>query len=172
MATVRQYDGDNAIERWRHCDDTTATVRYDYRIVAPQSTTQNVTHELYKLQTEGSILKIMMTTLQETCPLCAVCKQQPIPAFMATLTARSLLCAENAPLIFDRERLDTRNDYDVRHGVFRAPVKEVVDRVISCTPVYSWLISIRISMRNHNITIIQVYASKSDYEFEEIGTVY
>ncbi|KAH3779810.1 hypothetical protein DPMN_157616 [Dreissena polymorpha] len=25
MATVRQYDGDNAIERWRHCDDTTAT---------------------------------------------------------------------------------------------------------------------------------------------------
>ncbi|KAH3722072.1 hypothetical protein DPMN_065022, partial [Dreissena polymorpha] len=35
MATVRQYDGDNAIERWRHCDDTTATVRYDYRIVAP-----------------------------------------------------------------------------------------------------------------------------------------
>ncbi|KAH3815513.1 hypothetical protein DPMN_144040, partial [Dreissena polymorpha] len=37
MATVRQYDGDNAIERWRHCDDTTATVRYDYRIVAPAS---------------------------------------------------------------------------------------------------------------------------------------
>ncbi|KAH3850017.1 hypothetical protein DPMN_092422, partial [Dreissena polymorpha] len=37
MATVRQYDGDNAIERWRHCDDTTATVRYDYRIVAPRS---------------------------------------------------------------------------------------------------------------------------------------
>ncbi|KAH3816051.1 hypothetical protein DPMN_144593 [Dreissena polymorpha] len=36
MATVRQYDGDNAIERWRHCDDTTATVRYDYRIVAPK----------------------------------------------------------------------------------------------------------------------------------------
>ncbi|KAH3726295.1 hypothetical protein DPMN_052153 [Dreissena polymorpha] len=36
MATVRQYDGDNAIERWRHCDDTTATVRYDYRIVAPR----------------------------------------------------------------------------------------------------------------------------------------
>ncbi|KAH3710898.1 hypothetical protein DPMN_070394, partial [Dreissena polymorpha] len=36
MATVRQYDGDNAIERWRHCDDTTAKVRYDYRIVAPQ----------------------------------------------------------------------------------------------------------------------------------------
>ncbi|KAH3724490.1 hypothetical protein DPMN_050307 [Dreissena polymorpha] len=37
MATVRQYDGDNAIERWRHCDDTKATVRYDYRIVAPIS---------------------------------------------------------------------------------------------------------------------------------------
>ncbi|KAH3875057.1 hypothetical protein DPMN_038317 [Dreissena polymorpha] len=34
MATVRQYDGDNAIERWRHCYDTTAKVRYDYRIVA------------------------------------------------------------------------------------------------------------------------------------------
>ncbi|KAH3889077.1 hypothetical protein DPMN_013125 [Dreissena polymorpha] len=37
MATVRQYDGDNAIERWPHCDDTTATVRYDYRIVAPSA---------------------------------------------------------------------------------------------------------------------------------------
>ncbi|KAH3876025.1 hypothetical protein DPMN_039305 [Dreissena polymorpha] len=36
MATVRHYDGDNAIEGWRHCDDTTATVRYDYRIVAPE----------------------------------------------------------------------------------------------------------------------------------------
>ncbi|KAH3702762.1 hypothetical protein DPMN_077788 [Dreissena polymorpha] len=29
MATVRQYDGDNAIERWRHCDDTTATYLKD-----------------------------------------------------------------------------------------------------------------------------------------------
>ncbi|KAH3771306.1 hypothetical protein DPMN_172620 [Dreissena polymorpha] len=47
MATVRQYDGDNAIERWRHCDDTTATVRYDYRIVAPLSVLQL---ELYVIQ--------------------------------------------------------------------------------------------------------------------------
>ncbi|KAH3857746.1 hypothetical protein DPMN_100360, partial [Dreissena polymorpha] len=45
MATVRQYDGDNAIERWRHCDDTTATVRYDYRIVAPW---ENLTLSLTK----------------------------------------------------------------------------------------------------------------------------
>ncbi|KAH3736091.1 hypothetical protein DPMN_042651 [Dreissena polymorpha] len=37
MATERQYDGDNAIERCRYCDDTTATVRYDYRIVAPEN---------------------------------------------------------------------------------------------------------------------------------------
>ncbi|KAH3857104.1 hypothetical protein DPMN_099703 [Dreissena polymorpha] len=43
MATVRQYDGDNAIERWRHCDDTTATVRYDYRIVAPDASHKNQT---------------------------------------------------------------------------------------------------------------------------------
>ncbi|KAH3691148.1 hypothetical protein DPMN_191289 [Dreissena polymorpha] len=42
MATVRQYDGDNAIERWRHCDDTTATVRYDYRIVAPKQDQREV----------------------------------------------------------------------------------------------------------------------------------
>ncbi|KAH3696498.1 hypothetical protein DPMN_083963 [Dreissena polymorpha] len=34
MTTVRQDDGDNAIVRWRECDDTMATERYDYRIVA------------------------------------------------------------------------------------------------------------------------------------------
>ncbi|KAH3871598.1 hypothetical protein DPMN_034805 [Dreissena polymorpha] len=34
MTTVRQYDGDNAIVRWRQCDETMAKVRFDYRIVA------------------------------------------------------------------------------------------------------------------------------------------
>ena len=32
--TTQQYEGDTAIARWRQCDDTMATVRYDYhRIV-------------------------------------------------------------------------------------------------------------------------------------------
>ncbi|KAH3856519.1 hypothetical protein DPMN_099109 [Dreissena polymorpha] len=39
MTRMRQYDDDSATNtmartRWRECDDTMATVRYDYRIVA------------------------------------------------------------------------------------------------------------------------------------------
>ncbi|KAH3697890.1 hypothetical protein DPMN_085402, partial [Dreissena polymorpha] len=52
----------------------------------------------------------------------AVPRQQPMPAFMATLTSTNLPYAVNAPLIFDRELLATRNAYDIRHGIFRAPV--------------------------------------------------
>jgi exonuclease III len=59
-----------------------------------------------------------------------------------------------------------------RHGVAFIVRKEVVNSVISCTPVSSRLISIRISARPHNITIIQVYAPTSDYEDEEIEKFY
>ncbi|KAH3736235.1 hypothetical protein DPMN_042798 [Dreissena polymorpha] len=34
MTRMRQYDDDTATIRWRECDYTMATVRYDYRIVA------------------------------------------------------------------------------------------------------------------------------------------
>ena len=46
--------------------------------------------------------------------------------------------------------------------------KEVVGRFISCTPISSRLISIRISARPHNITVIQIYAPTSDHEDEEV----
>ncbi|KAH3880087.1 hypothetical protein DPMN_003999 [Dreissena polymorpha] len=78
MATVRQYDGDNAIERWRHCDDTTATVRYDYRIVAPiiaEATVGNGFHGdiglddlLFTQSTCSLYLSMANTQSTATCP--------------------------------------------------------------------------------------------------------
>ncbi|PVD33204.1 hypothetical protein C0Q70_04455 [Pomacea canaliculata] len=50
--------------------------------------------------------------------------------------------------------------------------KEVAGTVISCTPVSSRLISIRISARPHNLTIIQVYAPTSEHEDEEVEEFY
>ena len=50
--------------------------------------------------------------------------------------------------------------------------KEVVDSIISCTPISSRLIAIRISVRLHNITVIQVYAPTSDLEDEEVEPFY
>ena len=42
--------------------------------------------------------------------------------------------------------------------------KETVPCIISCKPISSSLISIRVSAKPHNITIIQVYAPTSDYD--------
>ena len=50
--------------------------------------------------------------------------------------------------------------------------KEVVGTIISCTPMYSRLISIWISERPYNIRVIQVYASTSDHEDEEVEEFY
>ncbi|KAH3735259.1 hypothetical protein DPMN_041723 [Dreissena polymorpha] len=41
---------------------------------------------------------------------------------MATLTTEYHVCAPDAPIIFDRKLLDTRMSYDIRHGIFCAPV--------------------------------------------------
>ncbi|KAH3698911.1 hypothetical protein DPMN_073856 [Dreissena polymorpha] len=83
---------------------------------------QEVTHELFKLQTEVAILKDMVANLQESCPSCAVSTRQPAPAFSAILTSESITCSTDAPIVFNKELLDTRMAYDVRHGTFRAPV--------------------------------------------------
>ncbi|MGL4418375.1 MAG: reverse transcriptase domain-containing protein [Plesiomonas shigelloides] len=58
------------------------------------------------------------------------------------------------------------------HGVAFIVRKEVVGTVISCTPVSSRLISIRISARPQNLTIIQVYAPTADHDDEEIEEFY
>ncbi|KAH3737691.1 hypothetical protein DPMN_044284 [Dreissena polymorpha] len=47
--------------------------------------------------------------------------KQSSPAFMASLSM-FVTCTVDAPLVFDREQLDTRQAYDTRHGLFRAPV--------------------------------------------------
>lgn len=63
---------------------------------------------------------------------------------------------------------------EIKHerGVAFIVRKEVAGTVISCTPVSSRLISIRISARPHNITIIQVYAPTSEHEDEEVEEFY
>ena len=50
--------------------------------------------------------------------------------------------------------------------------KEVVGSISSCTPTSCRLISIRISVRPHNITVIQVYAPTSDHEDEDVEQFY
>ena len=59
-----------------------------------------------------------------------------------------------------------------QYGVAFIVRKEVTASVISCTPISSRLISIRISAKPHNMTIIQVYAPTSDHEDEEIEEFY
>ena len=49
---------------------------------------------------------------------------------------------------------------------------EVVGSIINCTPISSRLISIRISARPYNITVIQFYAPTSDHENEEVERLY
>ena len=51
-----------------------------------------------------------------------------------------------------------------QYGVAFIIWKEVVGSIISCIPISSRLISIRISARPYNITVIQVHAPTSDYE--------
>ena len=50
--------------------------------------------------------------------------------------------------------------------------KKIVGSISSCTPISSRLISIRISARPHNITVIQFYAPTSDHENEEVERLY
>ena len=51
--------------------------------------------------------------------------------------------------------------------------KEVVGSMISCTPISSRLISIRISARLPNITVIQVHTPTSDHEqfYEQLDRI-
>ena len=46
--------------------------------------------------------------------------------------------------------------------------KDIVNTVIGCRPVSSWLITIRLRAIPFNITIVQAYAPTSDYDDNEI----
>ena len=59
-----------------------------------------------------------------------------------------------------------------QYGVGFIVRKEVVKSVISCSPITSRLISIRICAKPHNLMIIQVYAPTSDHDDEEVETFY
>ena len=51
--------------------------------------------------------------------------------------------------------------------------KEVLDSIVSCTPISRRLISIRISVRPYNTTVIQVHAPTSDHEqfYEQLDSI-
>ena len=50
--------------------------------------------------------------------------------------------------------------------------REITGYILSCTPVSSRIISIRVSARPKNVTIIQVYAPTTDHEDHEIEEFY
>jgi len=59
-----------------------------------------------------------------------------------------------------------------QHGVAFIVRKEVVRCFISCTPASSRIISIQVSAKPKNITIIQIYAPSSDHADEEVEEFY
>ena len=59
-----------------------------------------------------------------------------------------------------------------QHGVAFIVKKEAVGTIMSCTPISSRLISIRISAKPHNITAIQVYAPTTNHDDEEVEEFY
>ena len=60
-----------------------------------------------------------------------------------------------------------------QYGITFIVQKKVVDSIVSCTPISSRLISIRISVRPYNITVIQVHAPASDHEqfYEQLDSI-
>ena len=64
------------------------------------------------------------------------------------------------------------DDTKHQHGVGFIVNKKVKDCVLSCTPFSSRLITIRVSAKPMNITIIQVYAPTSEYEDQEVEELY
>ena len=50
--------------------------------------------------------------------------------------------------------------------------EDIVNTVIGCRPVSSWLITIRLRAIPFNITIVQAYAPTSDYDDNEIEEVF
>ena len=59
-----------------------------------------------------------------------------------------------------------------QHGVGILVNKNKIDSVISCTPISSRLMSIRIAAKPQNITIFQVYAPTTDYSDETVEEFY
>ena len=55
-----------------------------------------------------------------------------------------------------------------KHGVGFLVHKDIVNAVMECRPVSSTLITIHLRAVPFNITIVQVYASASDYDDNEI----
>lgn len=59
-----------------------------------------------------------------------------------------------------------------QHGVAFIVNKSRLNSIISCTPISNRIITMRMSAKPQNITIIQVYAPTSDYEDEVVEEFY
>ena len=59
-----------------------------------------------------------------------------------------------------------------RQGVAFLVHKDKTASIISCTPISSRLISIRVAAQPFNVSIIQVYAPTSDYDDEDVEEFY
>ena len=58
------------------------------------------------------------------------------------------------------------------HGVAFIVRKEVIGCILSCTPVSSRIITLRVSARPKNVTIVQAYAPTTDHEDQEVEAFY
>ena len=58
------------------------------------------------------------------------------------------------------------------HGVAFIVRKEVTGCILSCTPVSSRIITLRVSARPKNVTIVQAYAPTTDHEDQEVEAFY
>ena len=54
------------------------------------------------------------------------------------------------------------------HGVGFIVHRDIVNAVMGCRPVFSWLITIRLRAVPFNITIVQAHAPTSDYDDNEV----
>ena len=70
---------------------------------------------------------------------------------------------EEGHKVFYSEEKD-KHEHDVGFLVH----KDIVNTVMGCRPVSSWLINIRLTATPFNITIVQEYAPTSDYDDNEI----
>ena len=59
-----------------------------------------------------------------------------------------------------------------QHGVGFLVHKNKINSILSCTPISSRIMSIRVAAKPHNITIFQVYAPTSSYDDEIVEEFY
>ncbi|XP_052227741.1 probable serine/threonine-protein kinase roco4 [Dreissena polymorpha] len=175
LAAKQDYWGKEYPVRWIHMEQTLDKMRDEKRqIVKMKDVVKEDLENIHPLVFEECI----------QCPDMKPSGMCTDELAIASYTGRFIVC--NSPASPGTSATST-NDisvYSLQHGQltdeeldtllstnWKPPekhVKEVVNSAISCTPISSRLISIRVSATPHNITIKQVYTPTADYKDEEI----